>query len=75
MSHPLLYTGRAMRIINNMCEDGTTVMEYVAENDADRELLSQMQLDGRIPNAPSQRDQARKPNTGNHPANNPHENE
>ena len=44
-----------MRIRNHIGESGKSILEYIPENDADREKISAMMRDGKIPNAPSQR--------------------
>jgi hypothetical protein len=43
-----------MRIRNLIGENGATVLEYIPENEADREEIAAMQLDGDIPDGPSQ---------------------
>jgi len=43
-----------MRIRNHVGENGKTILEYVPENDDDREEIARMMLDGEIPNAPAQ---------------------
>ena len=49
-----------MIIRNNIGLNGKSVMEYVPETEEDREEIFRMMLDGEIPMAPSQRDQARE---------------
>jgi len=43
-------------IRNHIGESGKPVLEYVAENDADREQLLCMMLDGEIPDSAAQSD-------------------
>ena len=43
-----------MRIRNLIGEDGATVLEYIPETEEDREEIAEMQLDGDIPDQPSQ---------------------
>lgn len=41
-----------MRVNNLIGESGKAILEYIAENDADRQELHAMMLDGRIPSPP-----------------------
>ena len=43
-----------MRILNYLGVSGKPIMEYIPENEADREKIYEMMLDGTIPDAPSQ---------------------
>ena len=43
-----------MKIRNHIGESGKTIMEYVPENDADREEIERMQAAGEIPDEPIQ---------------------
>ena len=49
-----------MRIRNYIGEAGKSIMEYVAENDVDREQLVLMMADGSIPDSPAQSEPKRE---------------
>jgi hypothetical protein len=43
-----------MKINNYIGEGGKTILEYVPENDQDRDQIEQMQAAGEIPDEPAQ---------------------
>lgn len=43
-----------MRIVNYLGLSGKPIMEYIPENEADRERIYEMMLDGTIPDSASQ---------------------
>ena len=45
-----------MLIRNYIGESGKAILEYVPENDADREQIALMMMEGEIPDSPAQSD-------------------
>jgi hypothetical protein len=56
-----------MKVRNPVGEQGKVILEYVSENEQDREQLLAMMLDGEIPNEPIQRDRKAPQGSPLHP--------